>query len=66
MEKGISGHLMAAILVIITGIVAVILFFIFSTKAGESIQEGFSQLRERFAQAICDMIPGGIKWIVGC
>lgn len=66
MRKGISGHLMATILVIITGIIAVILFYIFISKSGEQIQQGWSKLADQFRQTICDMIPGLLKWISGC
>ncbi len=66
MEKGISGHLMAAILVIIVGIIALVLFYIFLSKTGEQIQQGWSKLEARFREALCGMIPSAVRWIVGC
>ncbi|MFH7882173.1 MAG: hypothetical protein QW140_00415 [Candidatus Aenigmatarchaeota archaeon] len=66
MGKGISGHLMAAILVIITGIIAVILFYIFVFKAGGQIEQGWSKLTAQFKEALCNLIPGPVRWLVGC
>mgnify|MGYP005646299317 CR=1 FL=1 len=66
MEKGVSGHLMAAILVIITGIIAAVIFYIFISGAGGRIEQSWAKLQDQFKQAICDMIPGTIRWVVGC
>ncbi len=66
MGKGISGHLMAAILIIITGIIAVILFYIFMAKAGGEIQQGWAKFEAQFKEMLCGLIPAAVKWLVGC
>ena len=57
---------MAAILIIITGIIAIILFYIFMAKAGGEIQQGWAKFEAQFKEMLCGLIPAAVRWLVGC
>jgi len=64
--KGVSGHLMAAILVIVGSIIAIIFFYMFNKQVSDWFLENFSRIVSGFKQTICDLLPWFVKLMGAC
>ena len=64
MKKGVEGGLFWTILIIIVGIVAVILLWLFLSGVSERVPDLFDQLMENFKQMIKGLL-GPLGWLMG-
>jgi flagellar basal body-associated protein FliL len=61
--KGVTGGLLWTILVIIIGIVALALFWLFLTGLGESVEDLFNKLVLGFKEMIKSLLPSWLRWL---
>ena len=66
MRKAVTGGMLWTIIMIIIGIAAIALLWLFISGAGGALEEQFDNLIDSFKNAICDLIPGSLGWVVGC
>jgi hypothetical protein len=60
--KGVTGGLLWTILVIIVGIAALLLFWLFLSGLGESVGDLFSKLVLGFKEMIKSLLPSWLRW----
>ena len=65
MKKAVTGGMLWVILVIIIGIVAIILFWLFLSGMADEVPDMFDDLVENFKEMIKDLLGPYMSWILG-
>jgi len=65
MRKAVTGGMLWAILVIIIGIVAIILFWLFLSGMADEVPGMFNDLVDNFMVMIKDLLGPYLGWILG-
>lgn len=62
--KAVTGGMLWTILVIIIGILALALFWLFLSGVGESVEGLFVKLMEGFKETIKSLLPAWLRWFL--
>lgn len=65
MKKAVTGGMLWAILVIIIGIVAIILLWLFLSGVIEDVPDMFNDLVNNFKEMMKDLLGPFLGWILG-